>query len=219
MIKLLLFTLLSLTAVGCLQTRTSTAEREQKDVLRDQVKSMQATSANQNSRYEELQESMRALNGRLESLESKIDSVRNDKLTTQNQMAQGDQRTQEKMRAYEEAISKLEQEVQSLGAAVSAKSEAMEQVKKEEQALSANPLEVADQRYAKKNWKDAILAYEKYRQENPKGKHYPKATLRMAQSFEEMGLKKEAKAFYEEIVNEYPKSAEAKVAQTRLKKK
>ena len=68
-----------------------------------------------------------------------------------------------------------------------------------------------------KKFKDAILAYQKYRDGNPKGRHYGEATFKMGVCFQEMGLKDEAKVFYEEVISKFPGSKDAKKAAVRAK--
>lgn len=47
----------------------------------------------------------------------------------------------------------------------------------------------------------------------------PKALLRIGQSFDLMGSKEDATAFYEQLVDEFPKSSEAKEAKRKLARK
>ena len=53
---------------------------------------------------------------------------------------------------------------------------------------------------------------------NPKGKRYADATYKIGMSFQELKLKDDAKAFYQEVIQKFPKSSEAKKAEVRLKK-
>jgi len=69
----------------------------------------------------------------------------------------------------------------------------------------------------KKHWKEAIVAYEKYRSTNPTGKRYAEATYKIGASFHELGMKSEAKAFYAEVVEKFPKGEWAKKSNGRLK--
>ena len=68
-----------------------------------------------------------------------------------------------------------------------------------------------------KNYKKAIVDYSKFPENFKKSKHIPAAVLKIAQSFEALKMKEEAKNFYSEIVEKYPKSPEAKKAKAKLK--
>ena len=71
--------------------------------------------------------------------------------------------------------------------------------------------------YGQKKWKEAIVAYQKYRENQPKGKFYAEATYKMGESFLALGMKDESKSFFEEVRVKYPKSPLAKKAEKQLK--
>ena len=60
------------------------------------------------------------------------------------------------------------------------------------------------------------MAYQKFRDQNPKNKKFAKATLKIGLAFNELGLKDEAKTFLEEVVAKFPQSEEAKQAKSKL---
>lgn len=64
----------------------------------------------------------------------------------------------------------------------------------------------AQQAFSGERWREAIQGYKKYRQLNPRGKQYAVATYKMGVSFENLGLKKEARSFYQELISKYPRS-------------
>ena len=68
-----------------------------------------------------------------------------------------------------------------------------------------------------KKYKEAIVAFQKYRDGNPKGRSYGDATYKIGVSFQELGLKDEAKTFFEEVTSKFPGSKEAKKAAARMK--
>jgi TolA-binding protein len=80
-----------------------------------------------------------------------------------------------------------------------------------------DPLDAAAEMFSGKKWKDAAAAFQKYREAFPKGKAYSDATYKIGVCFQELGLKDEAKSFYDEVVAKFPKSKEAKKARIRLK--
>ena len=77
--------------------------------------------------------------------------------------------------------------------------------------------DIAKEFFEKKDWKQAILNFQKYRDDNPKGVKLADATYKIGVSFQELGMKDEAKTFYDEVQVKYPKSEEARRAKIRLK--
>ena len=71
--------------------------------------------------------------------------------------------------------------------------------------------------YGKKEYAKAIPEFEKVERNYPKGDQLVPALFKMGRSYEELGEKKKAKVIFQRIVNEFPKSMEAKIAQDRLK--
>lgn len=198
---------------GCLQTRSEVGDGDTKQSLHTQVRSIQATSAHSQTRFEEVEEQMRKFNGRLELIESRLDEV-------QAQMRSKPDATgsEQKLKLHEESIGRLESEVAGLKQALIEMPQTPVAAKAETPATTG-PLQTGDIHFDKKEWRESILAYEKYREANPKGKFWPKATLRIGMAFQSMGLKKESQAFFQELIEKFPKSAEAKQAQQKLKAK
>jgi TolA-binding protein len=160
---------------------------------------------------EEAASQMRTLNGKIEELDNKITvmstSAQNDKDMHAKEKLDADQ----KVTALEEAIKKLETQVQDL----------TEQVNKPKPAAPTDPKAViaeGDELVAAKKYKEAIVAYQKYRDTFPKGSALSEATYKIASCFQDLGMKDEASAFYQEVVAKYGKSPEAKKAKARLKK-
>jgi TolA-binding protein len=81
----------------------------------------------------------------------------------------------------------------------------------------ADQFDVAEDLFAKKDWKRAILNYQKFRESNPRSKKVPEAIYKIGVSFQELGMKDEARTFFDEVIAKFPNSAEAKKARTRLK--
>jgi TolA-binding protein len=213
-------------ATGCLDTRDDIREQEDKHALQTQVVSLQRNTADQSARYQDIQEELRALTGRIEVMETQM-----SQLSSRQQKGDddGNKRTadlQEKIKLLADTVSVLQNqmnELQQQALAAQAAAEQQEQetkVNKETAHTSSGKaqLELGNKEFDKKNWKKAIVAFEKYRSANPKGKSYANATLKIGQSFQELAMNQEARAFYEEVVTKYPKSDEAKKAASRLKK-
>ncbi|MCB0394302.1 MAG: tetratricopeptide repeat protein, partial [Bdellovibrionales bacterium] len=74
----------------------------------------------------------------------------------------------------------------------------------------------ADSLFEAKDWKKAIVAYEKYRETYPKGRFWGEATYKIGVCFQELGLKPDAKTFFQLVVNREPTSTAARKAKYRL---
>ncbi|WP_424244985.1 tol-pal system protein YbgF [Elusimicrobium posterum] len=77
---------------------------------------------------------------------------------------------------------------------------------------------IGDAYYAKKDWKNAAVAYAKNMQNYPKSKSMPSYRLKYARSILPLNKKTEAKKYLQSIVQDYPKSSEAKIAKKELEK-
>lgn len=210
---------------GCLQTRESQKEQEEKVVLKQQVNTLQSTTADTNARFQDLEDENRKLSGKIEALEAKlmIFAQKADKANA-NQDAKSAQNDE----TYKEEFQKINTDVASLKAQLT---ELQEEKRRAAEARAANdaakaardaesaknPLAAAEDKFEKKMWKEAILDYEKYRSSNPKGKSLALATYKIGLCFQELGMIEEAKAFFEEVLSKYPKSKDAAKAEARLK--
>jgi len=196
----------SLFLAGCvnLKTREELTEREQKQVIQEQ--NMQQQKAQAETRQQEYDEQIRVMNSRIDNLTTTVQQLAQSKGEAVAQEQKLREAQDQKIKALEEALVKQEEEIKALHAA------------KEEAAVAKkDPLEDADEAFKKKDWKQAIVGYQAYRDKNPKSKKYAEVTMKMGQSFQELGMKAEAKSFYEEVVDKYPSSGEAKKAKTKLK--
>jgi tol-pal system protein YbgF len=71
--------------------------------------------------------------------------------------------------------------------------------------------------FALKQFKKAIVDYSKFPEKYTKSKHMPQALYKIGLSFESLGMKSDAQGFFAEVVEKFPKSAEAKKARAKLK--
>ena len=149
----------------------------------------------------ELETNMREFNGRLESFEHHLEQA-------QQKSSMPSQEILTEIRQLKSQLNQLSQKVTVLEKNI------FITTKTSPQTLSY--LEAEDL-FNKKQWQNAILAYEKYRSQNPNGQHWSDATFKIAASFQELRLNQEAKAFYTELINKKPNSPESRKAQTRLK--
>ncbi len=210
-----------LSTVGCLQTRSSVREGEQRQVLQTQVSTLQKSTADVNARFAEIEEQIRFLNGRTEVLENRLAVAQNDLQNERRNSAEVLQSQNQRILIFQEALTRMEQEQSALRAELeSLKSKQSTQAAKKEppKANSKNTFETAEDFFDKKEYRQAILEYQKYREKNPKGKNFSTATYKIGFSFHELGLKDEAKSFYEEVIAKFPKSDAAKKSKARLQK-
>jgi tetratricopeptide (TPR) repeat protein len=210
---------------GCLETRAGKKEVEEKQVLRKQVASLQQTTADVNSRFVDLEDESRRLNGRMEAMELKLQqaTTRMDKSSSTV-----DGKLKEKDDAYREEFAKMAASINQLKADLSslqeehrrmalAQSDASQKQKAQDASSAKGPYASAEEKFDQKNWREAILDYEKYRKANPKGKQFSTATYKIGVSFQELGMSDEARAFYEEVISKFPKSKDAEKAASRMK--
>lgn len=212
--------LFSLLSVGCLMTRdqirgnSTNRSPEQVQVSQNQIK-----KAEQAAQLDDMDESLRSTVGRIEVLENEIQQMKAvSPEEEQNKMA-AKKDIDLKFATFEQALRALEVQVQNLKAEISglkaSRSSSKPKVKKK--AKKGN-FAGAQEAFSAKDWKKAILGYQKYRDLNPKGRWYSEATYKIGVSFQELNMKSEAKSFYQEVIAKFPKGKMAKKAKYRLKK-
>lgn len=75
----------------------------------------------------------------------------------------------------------------------------------------------AESYYALKQYKKAIVDYSKFPEKYTRSKFMPAALYKIALSFDALGMRDDAKGFYQDLVDKYPKSSEARKARRKLK--
>lgn len=211
----------SLFLTGCLKTRNEVRSSEQRQVMAQQVTTLQRSNADVANRFADLEEQMRNLNGRVDVVENQFGQGRAgmDEVLRSNQQKNAE--LNQKVMILQEALTKMESQLfqvsselnslrQERASAAAAATERAKQAKK-------NPYDVAQEHFENKDWKQSILNFQKYRDENPKGSKFADATYKIGVSFQELGMKDEAKTFYDEVVSKFSKSDEARRAKIRLK--
>lgn len=210
-------TLVALT--GCLMTRDQLrgeAPAPARTQQRQQVV-MQQEQAQQNLALQAYDDQFKDLRNRLDILENQLSQANSERTSKEELNAELDRR----LKLYEEALKNLE--IQILGMVKDVqdlKKKALNSSssnKASNQAAAPSDFQVGESQFDKKQWREAILSYQSYREKNPKGNNYAEATYKIGVCFQELGLKDEARAFYSEAVSKFPKSDEAKRAQYRLK--
>ena len=231
---------------SCLKTRSDVGENEQSQVYSKKNVNNQQSNAPEsqleqrqsaNRVADERDDLIRALNGRVENLENQIATANKDKSNSNSQETQ-------KVALLQEALAKMEAQIQKLeveqiqkkaaadAAAVAAKAERIEEppplkngkknvkdrVVTKPNEKNANSYDVAQGYFAGREWKKAILNYQKYTDDFPRGKEVSDAKYKIGVCFQELGMKEESMAFYEEVVANYSKTEAGKKAKIRLTK-
>ncbi len=206
--------------IGCLDTRDSVKEVEEKHQLQKQVGSLQRTTADVNSRFQDIEESVGKLSARVDVVDNK-NNKNEDKV--EKALLQRDQKIKEltdKLAVHQDVMTKMEAQTSALLTQIA---QLTEEIKKAPAAPAKTTggekgdYKVAEDYYVKKQWQDAAISFEKYRKANPKGKHAAEALYKIGVSFQELGSKDEAKIFFKDVLSQYPNSGEAKKAASRLK--
>lgn len=207
---------------GCLQTRSTMKEAEEKQVLRKQVVSLQQNTADSSARFSEIDEDLRKTSGRIETLDARVTQIKERAEKNDFALEAKIKEQDAKFQAFREEITKLQTEVAEVKAANQALQTALASGGVAGGGRSAggdskNPFETGEARFEQKNWREAIFAYEDYRKTYPKGKSFGAATYKIGVCFQELGMNDDAKPFYEEVIAKFPKSKEADRARARLK--
>lgn len=173
-------------------------------------------------KQEEKNIQMRTLYGRVEEAETQVRELREAMLELAESRQKEKTESEAKLLAYEEAIKKLETEIATLkNPPVEKKSDKREKSTsssgKDSNAKLREDYYRGEDFFRQKKWKEAIVAYQKYRESYPKGKFYPESTYKIGLCFVELGLKDESRSFFDEVRLKFPKSSLAKKAEKQLK--
>jgi TolA-binding protein len=74
----------------------------------------------------------------------------------------------------------------------------------------------AESYFRLKEFKKAIIDYSKFPEKFQKSNYHPKALLKLAESFEALDMKEDAKFFYQDLFDKFPKTLEGKVAKKKI---
>ena len=168
------------------------------------------------------EETIRSLNGRIEVLENNVVQLQKEN----SKLSQPSADTA-KVAILQDAISKMELQIQKLeGSNATAPVNDVKHKSSDENLKATLPAtelapskktsyDLAEDFLVKKDWKKAILSYQKFVEEFPKSKLVPDAKYKTGVAFQELGLKDEALAFYEEVSVQYPQTQAGKKAKIR----
>lgn len=203
---------------GCLKTRSEVREEEQRQVYAQQTVQAQAVAQT------EKDEDLRDLRGRIEVLEHKVQGDNAGADAARKIVGEQTGDLNRRLLILQDAVTKQDAQIIGLNAELTAIKAALASQVAQAQAAQAqktaakvDSYELGQEAFSQKDWKNAILGFQKYREDHAKGKNVPDATYKIGVSFQELGMKDEAKTFYDEVVSKYPNAPEAKKAKTRLK--
>lgn len=202
---------------GCLMTRSEVGGQDQTRTANQK----QVENQKEAEKEVDTNELTRQLIGRVEVLEAQLVQLRAEKQQAPPVVATPNPMDAQKLQSLQEAIMKLEGQMQKIEAekhAVQAQATAKVQAAEEELKNQAKftPYQIGEAHFKNKEWKKAILSYQKYTEEFPKGKSVADSKYKIGVSFQELGLKDEAIAFYEEVVAQFPTTETGKKAKSRL---
>lgn len=210
---------------GCLVTKADLkegrGEGESRRSNQTQVTNMQIAKAEETSRNADLESSLREMSGRIEVLENKAGQSDQGQARNLQQLETQVSDLTKKNALLQEEMGKMETQIQALSEQVAASAQAKAHAEEKPAAAAKGGtalFDAGEDHFAKKEWRKAILNYQKYREQQPKGKKFPEATYKMGVCFQELGMKDESKTFYDELIGKFPSSPEARRARIRLKK-
>jgi TolA-binding protein len=92
----------------------------------------------------------------------------------------------------------------------------MEQPNTKEKDLAEATFLRGESHFRLKDYKKAIIDYSRFPEAFQKSNFHPKALLKLAQSFEALDMKDDAHAFYQDLFQKFPKTAEGMLAKKKL---
>ncbi len=176
------------------QTRTN----QEVAVLETQIKS-----------YEE---QFRTMLGRIEELETKASTTGKADADRVKDLEQA----MSEMLVQQEMLKKELKEGQEAQAQLTALKAKEAKEAQEASAAPSGSLELADKLFTEGKWDRAATEFQEFRKKNPKSPEISIVTYKIGVCFQELGLKSEAKTFFNNVIQSYPKSKASKFAKFRL---
>lgn len=206
---------------GCLRTRGAVRETDQKQVMQEQVTTLQLKNADSTARLSETQEALREVSGRLLNLENRMDQVMKSGESQNSAALEQNQALKRQVDLLQQEVIQLQATIQTLQqdlvAAKSQPAPSKESNSKNKGSSKSGTYDDAEEYFKNKDWKRAIVTFQKFREESPKSSRVPEAIYKIGVSFQELGLKDEARAFYDEAIAKFPQSEGARKSRLRLK--
>ena len=212
----------SLLLSGCLMTREDVSEEEEKKKIQSTVQDLQKKKADVDNRFDQIEDELRRISGRIEQAEHKGQSgneSQRHEVLAQNKKIEDIvvqmRMLEERIAASDRKVDFLEREWENMRLGGTTRPEKTQEPSKADskEALYRE----GDDALRAKEWSKAAALFEKFRKGSPKSPRVPQATLKIGIAFQELGMKAEAKAFYDEVIDRFPKDPAAKAAQQKLK--
>lgn len=200
---------------GC-ETLMTRNEIDNKRQMQDSVSSLQKSNAETNNRFSDLESDLRSVTGRIEVLENRTQNLQGDKEKSKSLAEQNTSEQNKKIQILQDEVTRLSEAVATLSAEITAIKAANES-EAASSSVKKDSFDQAEELFEKKEWKKAVLTYQKFRDSNPKSKKFAEATYKIGVCFQELGMKEDAKTFFDEVITKFANSPEAKKAKTRLK--
>lgn len=156
------------------------------------------------------QKAIEDLYGRQSKVETKIDKLSHDIETLINDMQGQTKQIEHNKQAIKQTYSSLEKRINDLEKRKTSRSY---QSGESPDALYS----IAESYYKKKEFKEAILAFQRFIANYPRDKRVPLSYLKQGLSLINIGKKDEAKFFLRTLIDKFPKSEEAEIAREKLK--
>lgn len=215
--KLIVLTLL-VTLTGCLKTRSEirgdSSLRTSNDGRYVSGQGDQKQRAQIDSRFFEIDRDFRQLYGKIEVIEKQVSDL---SVKPANGTAEGETPVDnKKIEAIEKRMSTLEEALLSIDKKMSALM-SKDKTSKLQTQKPKGPFGEGELLFSQGKYEEAIASYDKYRKRYPRGKKYAQATLKMGLCFQKLKMPQDAKAFYHEVIQRYPKTRVSIAAQKNLK--
>lgn len=225
---------------GCLKTRTQLREETEDRVSAAKPVPAQVKDVQSEGDYavDELKSEITRLTGRIEDLERKgASSAGAGGPASRDELKKIENRIHE----LEQAQAQLIEEVQKMRDTVATVADPTEHFEKAKAAYKAEDYEKAVEEYSVylkstrakhveeatfyraesyfqlKQYKKAIVDYSKFPEKFTKSERMPIVLFKIGKSFDALGMKEDARGFYQELIEKHPKSPEAKKAKALLK--
>ncbi len=189
---------------ACLKTRAELEKEEKEREMHKQLMTLQRGKAEYSGKLIEYDDEFRRVKGKVDEVDKKV-------LDLSSEHEKKYLLLEKKLLEQEKTIALLLEALEKLEKGQNKQVPSS----KTEKKMKGNFAQ-AEIDFEKKNWKDAILGYQNYRDLNPGGKNYSKATYMIGVCFQELNMMSEAKAFYQEVLDKFSKSSWASKAKYRL---
>lgn len=242
---LVLLVLSSISATSCLKTRAQVKEEESSTPSaemqnKDPGTPAQIKDVDDHGDYalDEIKGELTRQNGRIEDLERNAQNASQNGQPTKDDFKKLESRVVELEQAQANMLEAIKKMQEAQVAAAADPMDALEAGKKSFNSKNydaaidqlSNYLKAPKGKHSEeatylrgesyfqlKQYKKAIVDFSKFPEQYTHSKLMPQALFRIGQSFDALGMKEDASGFYQELVEKYPKSSEAKKARAKIR--